>query len=163
MSKRLEILQASLAKKEALFAAKLQNHFDTVKEANGQPLNDKGRKGRATLNKWEKQSDSLRLVEKEIEKTKAAIEKEQNKIAGVNIANDTLPKEILDLVASGVLIQWRKFPNTFFVEGVEKGRMMWDSKKKLLFNRYYADIPTPEQKAKFREVYNPLNAILNVK
>lgn len=30
MSKRLEILKASLAKKEARFDERLQNHFDTV-------------------------------------------------------------------------------------------------------------------------------------
>ena len=56
MSRRLEILKASLAKKQTLFDQRLQQHFDTVKEANGQPLNDK-RNGRVTLNKWDKQSD----------------------------------------------------------------------------------------------------------
>jgi hypothetical protein len=162
MSNRLEVLQASLIKKEALLAEKLDTHFKTVAEANGQPLNDK-RNGQATLNKWEKQNDSIRRAMAEVEKTKQAIEAEQLKIAGVNITNEILPKELLDLVASGVLIQWRKFPNTFFVEGVDKGRMMWDSKKKLLYNRYYNDIPTLEQKTKFREVYNSLHSILNKK
>lgn len=59
MSKRLGILKASLAKKEARFNERLQHHFDTVAQANGQPLNDK-RNGRATLNKWDKQSDAQR-------------------------------------------------------------------------------------------------------
>ena len=54
MTKRLDILKNSLAKKEKEFDAKLQNHFDTVKLANGQPLNDK-RNGRATINLWERQ------------------------------------------------------------------------------------------------------------
>jgi hypothetical protein len=162
MSNRLEILQVSLIKKEALLAEKLDTHFKTVAEANGQPLNDK-RNGQATLNKWEKQNDGIRRAMAEVEKTKVAIKKERDKIAGVNITNKVLPKELLDLVASGVLIQWRKFPNTFFIEGVEKGRMMWNEKEKALYNRYYNDIPTLEQKAKFREVYNKLNAILNIK
>ena len=50
MSKRLEILKNSLVKKEQQFNEKLQTHFDTVKQSNGQPLNDK-RNGQATLNK----------------------------------------------------------------------------------------------------------------
>ena len=44
MSKRLEILKQSLAKKEELFSQKLDDHFSTVKQANGQPLNDKRNK-----------------------------------------------------------------------------------------------------------------------
>ena len=47
MTKRLDILKASLEKKEAAMDAKISEHFATVKEANGQPLNDK-RNGAAT-------------------------------------------------------------------------------------------------------------------
>ena len=73
MTKRLEVLKASLVKKEAELDRRMQAHFDTVKEANGQPLNDK-RNGQATLNKWEKQNDAIRNQQAEIEKTKRAIE-----------------------------------------------------------------------------------------
>lgn len=41
MSKRLEILKASLERKKERLDALLGNHFDSVKETNGQPLNDK--------------------------------------------------------------------------------------------------------------------------
>ncbi|MGN6746881.1 hypothetical protein, partial [Neisseria sp. P0024.S002] len=58
-SRRMEILQQSLAKKQAAFDKRLQNHFDDVLSANGQPLNDK-RNGQATLNRWERQNDGLR-------------------------------------------------------------------------------------------------------
>lgn len=47
---RLEILQNSLAKKNAVVDAKISNHFATVAQANGQPLNDK-RNGAATFKK----------------------------------------------------------------------------------------------------------------
>ena len=47
-SKRLEILQNSLQKKEAILEQKFDNHFSDVKSGNGQPMNDK-RNGRATL------------------------------------------------------------------------------------------------------------------
>jgi hypothetical protein len=67
MTKRLEISKVSLIKKEALFDVKLQNHIDTVRMVNGQPLNDK-RNGRTTLNNWEKQNDSLRTLKESIQK-----------------------------------------------------------------------------------------------
>ena len=40
------------------------------------------------------------------------------------------------MIETGQLIQWRKHPNTFFVEGVDKARIVWDSKKKIIFTRY---------------------------
>ena len=73
-SRRMEILQQSLVKKQAAFDKRLQNHFDDVLSANGQPLNDK-RNGQATLNRWERQNDGLRSADKEIEKTQRAIER----------------------------------------------------------------------------------------
>ena len=73
---RLEILKNSLIKKEKQFDDKLQNHINTVKQANGQPLNYK-RNGRATLNKWDRQNESLRNLKDSIQKTKDEIEKEE--------------------------------------------------------------------------------------
>ena len=66
MTKRLEILQASLEKKKAVVDAKVGNHFATVKEANGQPLNDK-RGGRAVMQKWEQQNDAIRAAQEGID------------------------------------------------------------------------------------------------
>ena len=63
MSKKLEILKQSLAKKEEQLNAKFDQHFATVKQANGQPLNDK-RNGQATLNKWERQNEGIRTMQK---------------------------------------------------------------------------------------------------
>ena len=54
MSKRMQILEQSLEKKNAKLNAKFDEHFSTVALANGQPLNDK-RNGAATLAKWERQ------------------------------------------------------------------------------------------------------------
>jgi hypothetical protein len=116
MSKKLEILKQSLAKKEQELQRRFDVHFATVKQANGQPLNDK-RNGQATLNKWERQNDAIRTAKESIEKTKRAIEFEEGKIKGVEHVNNFIPKEILELVESGVLVQWRKHPHTFFVAG----------------------------------------------
>lgn len=128
MTARLEILERSLGKKKQLFDEKLQNHFDTVKQANGQPLNDK-RNGRATLNKWDRQNDSLRNLQESIKKTEEAIRREEGKIYAASRAKETLPSAMLALIESGELIQWRKHPNICFVGGIEKARIGFDKKK----------------------------------
>jgi len=152
---RLEILKGSLAKKEALFDSKLAAHFSSVKEANGQPLNDK-RNGRATMSKWERQNDALHTLKESIQKTRNSIDKEESKIARVEYANDLIPPEILQLVADGTLKQWRKHPTTFFVDGVDKGRIVWDSDKKILAHRYAREITDRDQYRKFAAIFNDL-------
>jgi hypothetical protein len=151
MSKRLEILESSLIKKESAFNAKLDDHFATVKAANGQPLNDK-RNGHKTLEKWEKQNNALRNRLEGIEKTKQAIEREKDKIADVESFD--VPAPIQRLIDDGVLNQWRKFPNRFFVAGVEKARIVFEDGK--LFCSYARQIPNKDQYAIFRDVYNNL-------
>ncbi len=160
MSKKLEILKQSLAKKEQQLNAKFDTHFATVKQANGQPLNDK-RNGQATLNKWERQNESIRTMQKSIETTKQAIEIEECKIKGVEHANTFIPAEIQKLVESGELIQWRKYPYTFFVAGVDKARIVWDKKRKVVAHKFVSEITIQEQRTKFVIIYNSLNAILN--
>lgn len=162
MSNRLTILKRSLDKKKDLFNEKLQSHMSTVKQANGQPLNNK-RNGQATLNKWERQNQALVNIRGGIEKTERAIEMEESKIKGVEVANTATPSAILSLIASGDLIQWRKYPNTFFVTGVDKGRIVWDNKKKVVAHRYYSQIPDKIQKSVFAKIYNDLNRALNDK
>jgi len=160
MSKRLEILKNSLAKKEQQLNAKFDQHFATVKQANGQPLNDK-RNGQATLNKWERQNEGIRTIQKSIEATKQAIEREESKIKGVEYVNTFIPAEILKLVESGDLIQWRKHPHTFFVPGVDKARIVWDEKRKKVAHKFVGEIKDQEQRTKFVRMYNPLNSLLN--
>lgn len=161
-TKRLEILENSLIKKENLFNEKLQNHIKTVKQANGQPLNDK-RNGQATLNKWDKQNNSLINLKDSIEKTKNAIENEKGKITGVEFEKECFPTVILEMIESGVLIQWRKHPNTLFVNGVDKARVQYDKKKELIYHKYFKQIPNKEQRKEFAKVYNHLNKIINQK
>lgn len=157
---RLEILKKSLEKKECLFSEKLESHFHDVKSANGQPLNDK-RNGYVTLNRWEKQNDSLCNLNKSIEKTINAIEREESKIAYVEALSSEIPKAIMDLVEQGILTQWRKHPNFFFVVGVDKARILWDFDRKVVAHRYIREIKDKGQWALFRDVYNSLNAQLN--
>src|SRR5690606_33398167 len=96
------------------------------------------------------------------EKTKNAIEKEQWKINGVNYQNENfIPKEILELVEKGELIQWRKHPHTFFVAGVEKARIVWLEKTKQVAHKFVSEIKEQEQRTKFVRVFNPLCAVLN--
>ena len=160
MSKKLGTLKKSLDKKEQDFQRRFDAHVASVKEANGQPLNDK-RNGQVTLNRWEKQNDAIRRQLESIENTKNAIEREQDKIAGVQHANTFLPTEILELVEKGELIQWRKHPHIFFVAGVEKARIIWDEKKKHVAHKYVTSVTEKEQRSKFARVYNQLNSIFN--
>lgn len=153
MSRRLSILKSSLEKKEAKFNEKLQAHFDTVKQANGQPLNDK-RNGKSTLDKWDKQSDALRNLEKSIQKTKDAIDREENKIAlSESVA---LPKYIRDAIEKGLITQWRKFPRFFFVVGVTGGRIVLNEETGMISHRYLSRV-TKEEYPTFRDVFNGLN------
>lgn len=156
-SARLEVLKNSLIKKEELFDQKLKAHINCVKQANGQPLNDK-RNGQATLSKWDRQNDSLRTLEKSIEKTKQTIDKEESKVAYVNSVE--LPEQIKTLIDAGTITQWRKHPTYFFVNGVEKARIVLMSNGKI-GHKFLSAIPTQDQYAIFRDTYNALNKSLS--
>ncbi|BBT89418.1 hypothetical protein WP8W19C02_10380 [Enterobacter cloacae] len=153
MSRRLEILKASLAKKQALFDQRLQQHFDTVKEANGQPLNDK-RNGRATLNKWDKQSEGLRNIENSIQRTKDAIDREEMKIALSDSV--TIPVYMQEAIDAGLITQWRKHPRFFFVNGVKHGRIVLKEETGTIGYRYLNKV-SKEEYPTFRDVFNKLN------
>ncbi|HCJ3180325.1 TPA: hypothetical protein NRM86_001850 [Klebsiella pneumoniae] len=153
MSNRLEILKSSLAKKEGLFNERLQHHFDTVKQANGQPLNDK-RNGRATLNKWDKQSDALRNLENSIQRTKDAIEREEMKIALADSVD--IPEFMRQAINDGRITQWRKHPRFFFVTGVKHGRIVFDETTGMIAHRYANKVSKDEYPI-FRDVFNSLN------
>jgi hypothetical protein len=155
MTRKLQILQQSLAKKRSQFNLKLEEHFATVKQANGQPLNDK-RNGRATLGKWDRQNETLHNLRLSINKTREAIAIEENKIHGVNHVKELLPQAITDLIEKGVLNQWRKHPHIFFVEGVDKARIIWDFKKQVVAHKFVNTITDQDQRSKFALVYNSL-------
>lgn len=162
MSKRLEILKKSLEKKKARFDEKLDSHFADVRSTNGQPLNDK-RNGRATMNRWRKQNNTLHNLEESIEKTKSAIEWEERTIRQIEVTKATFPTEIITLLENGTLKPWRKHPHILFVDGVDKARIDWDEKKQIVAHKYTSSITDPEQHKKFAQVYNALYAAINAK
>lgn len=147
---RIEILEASLVKKEALLDAAFEAHFADVKSANGQPLNDK-RNGSGTLRRWEKQDDALRTKLSSIEKTKAAIERGRAAIARVE--NVVFPPCVQELIAEGILTVWRKYPRFVFVKGAGKARIKFENGK--LFASHYETLPADEY-AIFKDVCNVL-------
>ena len=155
-SRRLEILHQSLEKKEQEQSRKFEAHFVDVRSANGQPMNDK-RHGAATLTRWSKQNQSIRNCEASIQRTKAAIEREEAKISHVNSVD--LPEAIRQAIDAGEITQWRKNPRMFFVVGVERGRICWDVTTQTVGHRYLADVPL-EQYPKFRDAYNKIRRSL---
>lgn len=152
-SKRLEVLQASLARKTAALDQKIAEHFAAVRQANGQPLNDK-RNGAATLARWERQNAAIRKLSEGVEKTKAAIERETAAIERTRAVQ--LPEPIERDIKSGLIAQWRKHPNTFFVSGVDKARLVLLDDGRLA-HRYVTAITDPDQRKTFAQTYNRLS------
>ena len=159
--RRLDVLKKSLEKKQAEFDKKLQEHFDTAAQTNGQPLNDK-RNGRAVMNKQERQNDSLRRLDASIEATKKAVENEAAEIAHVEKITNMLPDPIVDRIKHGRLRQWRKYPHIFFVSGIDKARIIFDLKTRKLAHKHANTISDREQRLKFADVYNDLSEALNL-
>lgn len=162
MSKRLEVLKLSLAKKEAEVSRRIESHIEDVKRANGQPLNDK-RNGRSTLNRWAKQEEAIKNAQKGIEVTKSAIEREEWKIKNVSNSLEVIPQPLLDMIEEGRLIQWRKHPLYFFVKGVDRCRIIWNDKKKQLEYKRPIDFSDADQWRLFARTYNDLNKHLTTK
>lgn len=161
-SKRLQILEASLKKKEEELQRRLGTHFADVKAGNGQPMNDK-RNGQATLNRWDKQGKSIQNQIDSIEKTKEAIIRYKADRDYVKSVKNSLPKSISSLIDKKSLNQWKKYPNTFFVPGVNKARIIWDKKKGKVLHKFFNTITDPDQKKKFSDTYNALHAEFNNK
>lgn len=156
-SPRLRVLEESLAKKQAQFDERLAQHFADVRSANGQPLNDK-RNGVATLNKWERQNKALKALQDGIDATGRAIERERSAIA--RAAEVDLPDAIKRGIADGLLIQWRKHPTTFFVDGVDNARIVLLPDGRVA-HRYVSSIKDAAQHKEFAKVYNGLRAALS--
>lgn len=158
-SARLQVLENSLKKKETELYKRLDSYSNHYKQTNGQPMNDK-RNGGAFFRKAEKLDDSIRNQQASIEKTKIAIEREKGKIA--NVESVKLPSELQQLIDEGKITQWIKFPNRFFVVGVEKARLVWDEKKQVVMHIYVNQIPKGVGQFEiFRDVFNKLNQTLN--
>lgn len=159
-SNRLKVLEQSLAKKEAELERRFDDMFADRRRANGQPINDK-RNGAATFKRWEKKDDAIRKQQAEIEKTKNAIEREKGLIKGADRAKTGLPSPLATALSNGNVTQWRKYPNTFFVKGVEKARIVWDEKKQELSYKYLSSITDPEQRKLFAKTYNEMKKAIN--
>lgn len=162
LEKRLQILKNSLVKKESRLDSLFNKHFDAVKATNGQPLNDK-KNGAATMARWERQNDAIRAMQDSIKLTKEAIEKEQYRVNDCDSILNDLPQCIIELLETGVLTQWKKNPEFFFVDGVNTARIIYRLETKTLAHKYVSQIRDNEQFQKFRDVFNSLNAILGNK
>ena len=159
---RLKILKSSLKKKEDKLDKKINEHFGDVASANGQPLNDK-RNGPATMRRWNRQNNAISNLQKEIDKTKTAIEREEGKRIGMARNKDLMPKEITDLIDNGILTQWGRHPHILFVSGVDKARIIWDNKKRVVMHKFVNSLKDKEQRKIFARVYNSLHEAINKK
>jgi len=154
MATRIEVLQKSLEKKQAAFDQRLSDHMQDVKAANGQPLNDK-RGGREVMARWGKQDDAMRNQQASIAKTEAAIEREQYLIA--NAASSEVPHCLRGFLDAGQITQWRKYPNRFFVVGVEHARIVV-LKTGIIAHQNVSEIKGDDRK-KFAAIFNAAKQI----
>ena len=153
---RLEILKSSLEKKKNKLDSKYKDYFEDVKQANGQPLNDK-RGGQKILDRWEKKQQYIHNQKIEIEKTENAIEREEYKILNKNEVYKGMPDYLKKLIDDGILKQWSKYPRIMFVNGVEKARIYFNEETKICSHKFVKDIPNQEQYSIFRDVFNNIN------
>ena len=151
---RSKVLRESAERKSQEVDRLIQAHFDTVRQANGQPLNDK-RNGVATLAKWERQNQAIKSAMDSLEKTKLAIEVAERREEEIESVNASLPGYVHEMLDLGKIRQWGRHPNTFFVDGVEKGRIVIKDGK--IFHRYLNEVPK-DQYPKFRDTVNELLA-----
>lgn len=151
----MDVLNKSLERKNKLFDKLISDHFSSVKAANGQPLNDKAN-GRKTLDRWDRQNDAIRNLSQSIDKTKAAIEREQVAIDRVESVAGDLPDAIKRGIESGLINQWRKHPRTFFVSGVDKARIVLLDDG-CLAHRYANQVTDPEQRKILARTFNSLS------
>ena len=146
---KLDRLQISLAKKEALENKLFDRLFEMIRETNGQPMNDK-KDGPAYFKKRAKIDDAIRHIQAGIELTKNAIEKEN--AARFRVSSVALPGFLAEMVENGTLIQWRKHPTMFFVKGVDKARIIYDPKSGNVLHKFSSSIPNQEQYDIFKNV-----------
>ena len=132
-------------------------------------MNDK-RNGNSWFKHHEQLNNKIANQYVEIEKTKNAIGKEEYKIENISKVKKDLPQPILDLLEDGTLIQWRKYPNTFFINGLDKIRLVYEKKvmktkiKETLYNKYkyeFTNSCTQEEFSKFVKIWNGLYPLID--
>ena len=50
-----------------------------------------------------------------------------------------------------------------FVDGVDKARIIWDNKKKVVMHKFASSITDADQRKKFAQIYNSLHTAINLK
>ena len=156
-TKRLELLEESLAKKKAELCWKIEEHFTTTQQVLRQPLNDKKNR-EIVMARWKRQGHGLQKLKESIEKIQNAIKTEIDKIVLEEYFD--VPPAIQELLDTGVLIQCRKQFNRFFVKGVEKASLIYEDGKLLM--SFFKDIPNKKQLNIFRKVCNELQKETNL-
>lgn len=158
MADRLTTLKLSLEKKQTELDNRFTKLFGLYHGRQGQPIQKDIASDQRLVKQSDKADQAIRNQQAEIEKTKAAIEREQNAVDRVNSVE--LPEAIKQLLADGVITQWRKFPNRFFVVGVDKARIVYFPETRAIAPHYHTEIKDPEQYKVFAKVFNELRSIL---
>ena len=76
-----------------------------------------------------------------------------------DVGSVSVPSFITDLIDAGEITQWRKYPNRFFVVGVDKARIIWLEEDNAFAHQYVKSITDKAQYAIFSEVFNKIKAL----
>lgn len=159
-TKRLEILNNSLTKKQKIFNDLFIAHTEEVKKAQGEPLRGH-RRGNKILKTWEKTAQRLTIKLKEIKKTQRAIDREKYKGKKKEKALMKHQPHIKKMIEDGILSVWRKHERIAFVVGVDRARIYFEEIDSVYYiekHKFYNEIECPEQKEKFKNIYNDIRA-----
>ncbi|OFL95286.1 hypothetical protein [Neisseria sp. HMSC074B07] len=74
------------------------------------------------------------------------------------VSNADIPEFLKLMIESGEITQWREFPNRFFVNGVDKARIIWHTDEQEFGYAYLNELPK-EQFEKFRDTYNHIRTL----
>jgi len=159
-TKRLEILNNSLTKKQKIFNDLFITYTEEVKKAQGEPLRGH-RRGNKILNTWEKTAQRLTIKLKEIKKTQRAIDRETYKGKKKEKALIKHQPHIKKMIEDGILSVWRKHERIAFVVGVDRARIYFEEVDSVYYlegHKFYNQIECQEQKEKFKTIYNDIRA-----
>jgi len=57
------------------------------------------------------------------------------------VSNADIPEFLKPMIESGEITQWREFPNRFFVNGVDKARIIWHTDEQEFGYAYLNELP----------------------
>lgn len=118
-------------------------------------------RGNQILRRWDKTAKRITIKLNEIEKTKKSIDREIYLSRNKEKALMKHQPHIIQMIEDGILSVWRKHERIAFVVGVDRARIYFEEIDGVYYlegHKFYNQIECPNQKEKFKNIYNELRA-----